>query len=189
MENNVFDDTKDIFISRRALCFMNNELLRYPYDETGGLLLGYTQAEFGICNIVVEATDAGFQNVIHEKYTFEYDAQYEEHIANILSSLYNPPLELIGVWHKHNNVSETKFSEADKEMHRKLLAITNHPCFSILFEKESDERYRFNIFSLSVSGHKDVTNNIQIKESEDFYMNDHCDILSNLKSNSDNTNF
>ncbi|QUO21868.1 hypothetical protein KFE18_15105 [Clostridiaceae bacterium Marseille-Q4143] len=65
------------FISKRAQIVIKNELSRFPDTETGGVLLGYSKSKRDIS--ILEATDSGYQNVIHEYGYFQYDIAYEEH--------------------------------------------------------------------------------------------------------------
>ena len=149
-------------ISRRAQTVIEIELGRFPDTETGGLLLGYSDPESGVT--VLEATDSGYQNVIHEIGCFQYDIVYEEHLCNFLCQLYQPPLQLIGVWHKHNSVhpdNAIPFSASDENMHRQLMK-NDCSCISILFEKSSgntaDVRYKASVFLLSANGeHINIT--------------------------------
>lgn len=135
---------------------MQNELRRFPETETGGLLLGHRTSS---CEIsVVAATDGGYQNAIHDSHYFCYDVAYVHHVCNIISQLYDPPLELIGVWHKHNQQTNPTFSYADEEMHHRLMEHTDYPCLSILFERHREQVYDFRVFMLSkLEQHKDVT--------------------------------
>ena len=143
-------------ICTRAGLAIQNELGRFPDAETGGLLLGHADEN----RIeVLEATYAGFLNVVREPDQFAYDPEYQVHLCSILSGLYDPPLELIGVWHKHNCINPLPFSQDDEAIHRQLLE-NGSPCLSILFEKEADETgsYRVRVFLLSSDGaHSDVT--------------------------------
>lgn len=146
----------DCRISARAQTAMEKELGRFPDVETGGLLLGYADAQRVV---VLEATDSGYRNTIHEECCFSYDAEYEEHICGVLSELYDPPLDLVGVWHKHNSTASVPFSGADEKIHEQLLQ-GGTPRLSILYEKESGEepRYRVRVFCLSRGGdHRDRT--------------------------------
>lgn len=157
-------------ISRRARAVIESELGRFPDTETGGLLLGYSDPERGIR--ILEATDSGYRDVIHEAGSFQYDFAYEEHVCSILCGLYQPPLQLVGVWHKHNSVHSDNtipFSGADEDMHRQLME-NDCPCISILFEKCSapDEtvRYKAGVFLLSVGGaHRNITDSTVWGES------------------------
>ena len=141
---------------------MEQELSRFPDTETGGLLLGYSEPESGIS--ILEATDSGYQNTIHTPGSFQYDTTYEEHLCNLLSLLYQPSLQLVGVWHKHNSAHPSDslpFSSADEEIHRQLME-NSYPCVSVLFEKTSKGKdsihYDTRIFLLSPNGkHRDIT--------------------------------
>lgn len=119
-------------------------------------MLGYADADH---IEVLEATDGGYRNTVHEPDHFAYDPEYQGHLCGVLSGLYDPPLELIGVWHKHNSVNPLPFSRADEGIHRQLLK-GGYPCLSILFEKEAggESSYRVRVFLLSHDGtHRDVT--------------------------------
>lgn len=149
-------------ISWRAQAVIEIELSRFPETETGGLLLGYSEPETGV--LILEATDGGYQDVIHEVGCFQYDIAYEEHLCSLLSQLYQPPLQLVGVWHKHNFVHSENtipFSRADENMHRQLTE-NGCPCISILFEKSNDHNenvhYKASVFFLSTTGdHQNIT--------------------------------
>lgn len=151
------------FISKRAQAVIETDLGRFPDTETGGLLLGYSESENGL--FVLEATDSGYQNTVHTVGSFQYDNAYEEHLCNFLSQLYQPPLTLVGVWHKHNSAhsgNELPFSHADELIHRQLME-SHHSCISILFEKTNesgnDIHYNARVFLLSSHGkHRDITN-------------------------------
>lgn len=142
---------------------MANELKHFPTTETGGLLLGYSDSEKGIS--IFEATDSGYQNTAHDVGSFQYDIAYENHLCNFLSELYQPPLQLVGVWHKHNSAysgTALPFSHADENMHRQLLE-NQCPCISILFEKigenQKNVHYNTRVFLISPCGnHQDITN-------------------------------
>lgn len=149
-------------ISGRAQAVIEIELSRFPDTETGGLLLGYSELGNGV--LILEATDSGYQDVIHEVGCFQYDIAYEEHLCGLLSQLYQPSLQLVGVWHKHNSVhsnSTIPFSGADEDMHHQLME-NDCPCISILFEKSSAHNenvcYKASVFLLSTNGeHQNIT--------------------------------
>ena len=149
-------------ISKRAQAIIENDLGRFPDTETGGLLLGYSESENDL--FILEATDSGYQNTVHTIGSFQYDNAYQEHLCNLLSQLYQPPLTLVGVWHKHNSAhsgDDFPFSYADEMIHNQLME-SHHSCVSILFEKTSESRnnihYNTRIFLLSPHGkHCDIT--------------------------------
>ena len=138
---------------------MKNEIGRFPTLETGGLLLGYSNPEMVQ---VLEATDGGYQKVLHAEQAFSYDIDYETHMCHILGELYDPALDIVGVWHKHNEMSAIPFSRADEKMHRQLMEASQAPCLSILFEKreetiELEANYNARVFLLKNSEHEDVS--------------------------------
>lgn len=166
-------------ISRRARAVIEAELNLFPDTETGGLLLGYSEPGKDI--LILEATDSGYGDVIHETGSFQYDIAYEAHLCNFLSQLYQPSLQLVGVWHKHNAVhsgNSIPFSNADEDMHRQLME-NDCPCISILFEKSDDHsegvRYKARVFLLSIDGkHQDITEGVIWDKplcNESFYKN------------------
>ena len=129
-----------------------NELSRFPDTETGGVLLGYSEGQKGVS--ILEATDGGYEDTLHEPFSFQYDSQYVAHMSMVLSELYTPPLDIVGVWHKHNSTSFVPFSRADEKIHEQLLWQNSHPCFSILFEKleksqPGREMYQMRLFELT----------------------------------------
>lgn len=141
-------------VTARARAVMEQELARFPHLETGGLLLGRPLPGQGVA--VVEATDPGYENTIREPACFGYDPAYQEHLCQVLSGLYDPPLELVGVWHKHNRRGTRPFSLADERMHRQLME-NGGPCLSVLFEKEGP-LYGVRVFALNPAGpHADVS--------------------------------
>ena len=154
-------------ISARAKTAIENELCRFPDTETGGLLLGYADIQQGV--VVMEATDGGHQNVIHEPCCFQYDNTYAMHICTILAELYTPPLDVVGIWHKHNSPCPVAFSNADENLHAQLFRQFAHPCLSILFEKTSDSennqiQYDMRVFELNSSKHIDISQQVEWQE-------------------------
>ena len=149
-------------ISPRAQTAMHNELARFPDTETGGVLLGYSSQTDGVC--VLEATDGGYRNVLHEESEFSYDAAYVEHVGTVLSELYTPALDLVGVWHKHNSPSDIPFSKADEMIHEQLTAGRAYPCLSVLFEKTGSgpDTYAMRVFVLTASGYSEITDQMDL---------------------------
>ena len=136
-------------ICQRALRSMQCEIGRYPTVETGGILLGYvSETELKI----VEAIDGGYKKVIREAGRFRYDIEYVEHLCEIISTLYSPPLELVGVWHKHNHSDSPMFSYEDCNIHHELLSITQHKICSILFQKQPNNLSEYAMHTYIVSG-------------------------------------
>ena len=135
---------------------MQCEIGRYPDVETGGILLGYATAHE---LQVLEAIDGGYNEVVREPGRFIYNADYANHLCNILSMLYTPQLELVGVWHKHNHSFAPSFSYEDHIMHKKLLMSVQHAICSILFQKQdaATNEYVMRTYVIGESGlHNEV---------------------------------
>ncbi len=125
-------------ISRRAERAMHCELARYPSLETGGLLLGYADES---AVRVLEATDGGPAAVLRTPFEFGMDEAYQQHAGTVLSQLYTPALQVVGLWHKHNNTcgGAAPFSQPDIALHRQLMQSAAGPCVSVLFQKLTDD--------------------------------------------------
>lgn len=130
-------------ISKRAYASMLCELEEYPKVETGGVLLGYS---YNDCWNIIEATDPGI-HAVRKPAEIQCDMAYLEHTVNILNRIYNPPLEQVGVWHKHNHSYNPPFSEIDKKVHVQLASAKSHNIVSILFQKENEmDEYSMHMF-------------------------------------------
>lgn len=95
-------------ISDRAYRSIVSETTEHGADETGGILLGHFLN--GIWYIV-EAVDPGINTVNQHSY-FEYDGKYVNHLCSKLSKIYNYPLTILGIWHRHPG-SFDSFSSTD----------------------------------------------------------------------------
>ena len=127
-------------ISERVRKAMENDIAYYPDEvETGGFLLGYTDSENDRTE-VIEAVDGGY-NARREATLFAYDAEYVEHVASLTASLYEPFLEVVGVWHKHNHYhEEDEFSQDDMKLHEEVMRCSGkNKIVSILYQKKGDE--------------------------------------------------
>ena len=94
--------------TQRAWVALLGETLYQVQSETGGILLGYRD---GCDWLVVESIDPGPNSVFELAY-FEYDQPYVNHLANRIVRLYERPLEVIGLWHRHPG-SFDRFSATD----------------------------------------------------------------------------
>lgn len=122
---------------------MLSELSRFSNLESGGILLGKL-----INNdyYIVEAIDAGI-NTVKTSYSVICDSKYLTHMHNTLSALYEPKLDVVGLWHKHNNNINPPFSSEDVISHNnimKLFEINN--TISILFQKQNEEFYVMKVY-------------------------------------------
>lgn len=133
---------RKILLSTKAYKVMTNEVDYSDKDETGGFLLGYLYKN-RIC--VLEAIDGGPQKVA-SKSSFYFDYEYVQHVSAKISNLYNPPLVLVGMWHKHNSFHEDPFSKDDENMHKKLFSLVNRSVASILFQYIENGKYIMNTY-------------------------------------------
>lgn len=93
------DSTKNakVLFSPRACCAIISETLIQDPNETGGILLGQ---RIGETWHVIEAIDPGPGSKF-TPHTFEYDTKYVNHLSRKVASLYETPLQLVGLWHRH----------------------------------------------------------------------------------------
>ena len=133
---------RKILLSTRAYKVMTNEVGYSDIEETGGVLLGYLHKNK---IYVIEAIDGGPQKVA-SKSSFCFDREYVQHVSNKISNLYNPPLVLVGIWHKHNSFHEHPFSEDDENMHKETCSLVKGSVASILFQYIENGKYIMNTY-------------------------------------------
>ena len=82
-------------VSQRALDVIELECRRNPETETGGILVGFRDAEQAV---ITHATGPGLQ---WEKssYHFVKDTEYLQSVLNLLFEYFGA--NYLGVWHKH----------------------------------------------------------------------------------------
>lgn len=141
-------DKLKVEISSRAMRGMQIELSSWPSVETGGVLLGYRTPD---SLKILESIDGGYANVKREQGQFTVDHQYVNHVSNYVANLYNPALELLGVWHKHNHSDNPPFSTKDIETHKTLYMTLQAACCSILYQKKVQDKnsYIMRVFLLN----------------------------------------
>lgn len=129
---------RKVMLSGRAEKVMENDISYYSdMVETGGVLLGYSMKNRNIT--VVEAIDGGYK-ARREVARFEWDVEYVEHLAAQIAGIYPEPVEVVGVWHKHNLYRESDvFSQADMKMHEEIMRSANkNEIVSVLYQKNGD---------------------------------------------------
>ena len=85
------------YFSNRAYAAVLAETAEKIKTETGGLFLGAVRDGNWY---IVEAIDPGPKSIFEVAY-FEYDQKYTQHLINKIANLYDQPLGLIGLWHRH----------------------------------------------------------------------------------------
>lgn len=103
-----------VIFSTRAHAAIVAETHEQHPNETGGILLGHHSA--GRWH-VIEAIDPG-PAARFSPTTFEYDTPYVTHLSRKVADLYERPLSLIGLWHRHPG-SFDRFSGEDDQTNRR----------------------------------------------------------------------
>ncbi|MBQ6603139.1 MAG: Mov34/MPN/PAD-1 family protein [Eubacterium sp.] len=124
-----------IIFSERAYAGILSETCEKIKTETGGLFLGKTD---GSDWYVVEAIDPGPKSIFQVAY-FEYDQAYTQHLINKIAHLYEEPLELIGLWHRHPGSFDI-FSSTDDGTNAKYAAMRKEGAISCLVNVDPDFR-------------------------------------------------
>jgi hypothetical protein len=97
-----------VVLSERAYKSILAETFTYGDSETGGILLGHFVNSVWY---VIECVDPGLITVNNITY-FRYDENYVNHQIKKISRLYNYPLTILGIWHRHPASMDT-FSSTD----------------------------------------------------------------------------
>lgn len=96
-ENVCSPECGQIVLSDRAFCGILAETSEFGDRETGGLMLGNFHKGFWY---IIDTVDPGFATVNHPT-VFEYQVDYVNHLSKKLGRLYNHPLTIVGIWHRH----------------------------------------------------------------------------------------
>jgi hypothetical protein len=102
-----------VFSARAHAAIVAETFAEHP-NETGGILLGHYRS--GVWH-VIEAIDPG-PGSRFSPVSFEYDTAYVNHLARKVAGLYQLPLQLIGLWHRHPG-SHDHFSDDDDITNRR----------------------------------------------------------------------
>ena len=113
-----------VFFSEDAFRDILLETHERIYTETGGVMLGKIYDDNWI---VLEVVDPG-PNSYFDRTLFEYDNEYQEHLANKIARRYSS-LELLGLWHRHPD-HLNDFSYTDFETFRKFVSFENRGILS-----------------------------------------------------------
>lgn len=117
----------EVVFSDRAYAAILAETTEKIETETGGLFLGLAIKD---TFYVIETIDPGPNSVFQIAY-FEYDQKYTQHLINKVANLYQFPLQLIGLWHRHPG-SYDVFSSTDDTTNMKYAAMRKIGAISAL---------------------------------------------------------
>ena len=127
--------SEQVVVSSRAYAAIVAETHAQHPNETGGILLGHHRQ--GVWH-VIEAIDPG-PNAHFSPTTFEYDTAYVTHLARKLAGVYEQPLSLIGLWHRHPG-SFDRFSAEDDATNRRYAEQSPAGAISCLVNLDPDFR-------------------------------------------------
>jgi len=133
---------QQVIFSERAYTAILSETLSKITTETGGILLGHFNNNKWY---IVESIDPGPKSVFSTVY-FEYDETYVNHLANKINVLYNNPLKIMGLWHRHPGSMDV-FSSTDNGTHEKYANINPFGVISMLVN--IDPVFRLSIYYVS----------------------------------------
>ncbi len=125
-----------VYFSARAWTAILSETLAEIRTETGGILLGYRE---GNDWLVVESIDPGPGSVLQTAF-FEYNEKYVTHLANRIAKLYERPLEILGLWHRHPG-SFDRFSNTDDGTNATFAQMSRFGAISGLVNIDPEPRF------------------------------------------------
>lgn len=115
-----------VVLSDRAYRAIIAETAEFSPAETGGVMIG--NLDSGIW-YVVDCLDPGFSTVNNYAY-FNYQMEYVNHLFKKTGRLYENPLTIEGIWHRHPGKMDY-FSSTDYDSIRKL--VMNDSTFGMVF--------------------------------------------------------
>jgi integrative and conjugative element protein (TIGR02256 family) len=134
--------TERVIFSDRAYAAIITETLEKITTETGGVFLGYYKDKTWY---VIESIDPGPKSIF-SSVTFEYDQEYINHLINKINKLYQSPLNLIGLWHRHPG-SMDSFSSTDDGTNLKYAQINTYGAISAIVN--IDPIFRITVYRVS----------------------------------------
>ena len=132
----------EAIFSNRAFTAVMAETTEKIKTETGGLFLGTVENDTWY---IIETIDPGPKSIFKVTY-FEYDQKYTEHLINKIAKLYDKPLELIGLWHRHP-CSFDVFSQTDDGTNAKYAKMRSQGAISGLVNV--DPEFRFTMYHVN----------------------------------------
>jgi hypothetical protein len=133
---------KEVIFSERAYVAMMAETIEHIKTETGGVFLGRCVDNTWY---VIESVDPGPQSVFGTGH-FEYDTPYINWLINKLNKIYNEPLRLIGLWHRHPGSMDT-FSSTDDGTNAKYAELNPEGAISALVN--IDPYFRVTVYAVA----------------------------------------
>jgi proteasome lid subunit RPN8/RPN11 len=133
---------QSVVFSERAYVAMMAEALEHIKTETGGVFLGHYRKDTWY---VIESVDPGPLSVFSTAY-FEYDTAYINRLVNKLNKIYDEPLRVIGLWHRHPGSMNT-FSQTDDGTNAQYAQL--HPEGAISALVNIDPNFRVTVYAVT----------------------------------------
>ena len=116
-----------VVMSNRAYSSVISEVMKNDMNETGGIFLGviYNRVWY-----VLDAIDPGITTTNYRDF-FQWDADYVNHLADRLRTIYRYPVTILGFWHRHPG-SMDFFSGTDENTIRSNLENCQYGLLSML---------------------------------------------------------
>jgi len=122
--------------------------------ETGGIFLGCFEDD--VC-YVVETIDPGPKSTFQVAF-FEYDQPYTQHLINKVARLYQHPMTLVGLWHRHPG-SYDVFSSTDEGTNHRYAQLSTWGAVSVLVN--IDPTLRISAYHVDrINGYKRVAHDV-----------------------------
>ena len=169
------DDYQVVF-SDKAYNDLVFEVFDNKTTETGGIFLGNIDQDKKIWYII-EMIDPGYNEIIRQHAYFEYDHEYVNHLANIISKRYKKDLQLVGLWHRHPGSMDT-FSITDDGTNLEFLKICKHNPISALVNLDPDFRLTLYHVDDSIVGRPNYTKIDDVKNGTDYIPKDYHETLN-----------
>jgi len=143
-----------VVFSDRAYRAVLAETAEKVSTETGGIFLGCFEDD--VC-YVVETIDPGPKSTFQVAF-FEYDQPYTQHLINKVARLYQHPMTLVGLWHRHPG-SYDVFSPTDERTNHRYAQLSTWGAVSALIN--IDPVLRISTYHVErASGYKPVAYDI-----------------------------
>lgn len=124
---------QEVIFSDRAYIAILKETQVHISTETGGIFLGRVD---GNKWYILESLDPGPKSVFLTTY-FEYDHKYLEHLISKTNYLYEKPLRILGLWHRHPGAFNV-FSSTDDGTNYKFAQLNKEGAISALINLEPE---------------------------------------------------
>lgn len=166
---------QEVFFSNRAYIAILKETQVHISTETGGILLGRVDGDKWY---IVESLDPGPKSVFLTTY-FEYDHKYLEHLISKINYLYEKPLRIMGLWHRHPG-SFNVFSTTDDGTNYKFAQLNKEGAISALINIEPETM--LTVYHVTGKNNKVAYSKVKYKVGDEFIPSEYRNLASAEKT-------